>query len=117
MGLFLTANWAFAMRLAPRQETGKFLGLVNLATAGAAAAGRLQGPMIDMLNSYKSGAWYGYSAVFLLGALSISISAGLLHRLSKENSPRIGLSFLDISCCRLRLTCIREGFKMASDFL
>ena len=70
------------MKLAPRQETGKFLGLVNLATAGAAAASRLQGPMIDLLNSLQPGAWFGYSAIFVLGALSISISAALLMQLS-----------------------------------
>ncbi len=44
IGLFITANWALANDLAPAGEAGKFLGLTNLATAGAGAASRLRAP-------------------------------------------------------------------------
>ena len=57
IGLFLTANWALANALAPAAAAGKFLGLTNLATAGAGAVGRLQGPMIDLLNNARPGAF------------------------------------------------------------
>lgn len=78
IGLFLTANWALLNASAPPAEAGLFMGLTNLATAGSGAAGRLQGPLIDALNALRPGAWWGYSALFLLGALFILISALLL---------------------------------------
>jgi UMF1 family MFS transporter len=78
IGLFLTANWALANELAPPAEAGKFLGLTNLATAGAGAIGRLEGPLIDVLNNAWPGAWWGYTGLFLLGAVCILASAWLL---------------------------------------
>lgn len=79
IGLFLTANWALANTLAPAEEAGKFLGLTNLATAGAAAIGRLEGPFIDLFNNAKPGAWWGYAVLFLFGVVCIGISAMLLR--------------------------------------
>lgn len=80
IGLFLTANWALLNNLAPAAEAGKFMGLTNLATAGAGALGRLEGPFIDLLNNARPGAWWGYSGLFLMGALSIAVSAVFLSR-------------------------------------
>jgi MFS family permease len=79
IGLFLTANWALANELAPQAEAGKFMGLTNLATAGAAAVGRLEGPLIDALNNANPGAWLGYMGLFLIGAVCILGSAFLLY--------------------------------------
>jgi MFS family permease len=76
IGLFLTANWALANDLAPRGEAGKYLGLTNLATAGAGATSRLAGPVIDGLNLVVPGAYLGYTALFV-GAAFLS-SASLL---------------------------------------
>jgi MFS family permease len=86
IGLFLTASWALANELAPPGESGKFLGLTNLATAGAGAAGRLEGPFIDLLNNAQPGAWWGYSGMFLLGVFTIVISAILLRNVKTGNS-------------------------------
>ena len=69
IGLFFTANWTLANRLAPPNEAGKFMGLTNLATAGAAAAARLEGPMIDILNNARPGDFWGYKALFIIGAI------------------------------------------------
>jgi MFS family permease len=80
IGLFLTANWALLNELAPAAEAGKFMGLTNLATAGAGALGRLEGPLIDLLNHARPGAWWGYSGLFLMGAVSIAVSALLLTK-------------------------------------
>jgi MFS family permease len=80
IGLFLTANWALANELAPPAEAGKFLGLTNLATAGAGAIGRLEGPFIDLLNNARPGAWWGYAGLFLAGTVCIAISALLLTK-------------------------------------
>jgi MFS family permease len=86
IGLFLTANWALLNELAPVAEAGKFMGLTNLATAGAGAIGRLEGPFIDLLNNAHPGAWWGYSGLFLLGAVSIGISALLLIQVKPKQT-------------------------------
>ncbi|MGC9522430.1 MAG: MFS transporter, partial [Anaerolineae bacterium] len=44
-GVFLSVNWALATDLIPQEEAGKYLGLSNLATAGAGAASRFGGPI------------------------------------------------------------------------
>lgn len=80
VGLFLTSNWANASRLAPPAEAGKYLGLTNLATAGAGAFARLGGPLIDVLNHWKPGVFLGYSALFLFGAVLTLFSAFVIGR-------------------------------------
>jgi MFS family permease len=77
-GIFLSANWALANDLAPAAEAGKFLGLTNLATAGAGAVGRLEGPLIDLLNNARPGQWWGWMMLFTLGAVCILVSTVLL---------------------------------------
>jgi Na+/melibiose symporter-like transporter len=86
MGFFLTANWAMANRLAPKAESGKYMGLTNLATAGAAALARLEGPGIDFFNNASKGAWYGYKGMFILAAVCTVISLLLLPKTREEKS-------------------------------
>ena len=81
IGLFLSANWTLANGLAPEAQSGKFLGLMNLATAGSAAVARLQGPAVDYLNSARPGEWIGYRGVFMFGAACILASALFLARI------------------------------------
>lgn len=83
MGLFLTANWAQANQLAPPAEAGKYLGLTNIATAGAAALSRLAGPAIDALNNARPGAWLGYTALFLFGTVCALASLPLLMKVEE----------------------------------
>ena len=80
IGLFMTSNWALAIQNAPADQAGEYLGLTNLATAGAGALSRLQGPFIDGLNNAYPGAWWGYTLLFLLGATGIAVSAWALKR-------------------------------------
>jgi MFS family permease len=68
IGVFLTANWALATDLAPQADAGKFLGLTNLATAGAGAFSRFSGGIWDWLNFQQPGAFLGYSALFISSA-------------------------------------------------
>jgi MFS family permease len=89
VGLFLTANWAMAMRLSPPSQAGKFLGLTNLATAGAGAFGRLEGPMIDVLNNLVDGAWLGYTALFILAGVAMFVSAVLLRQVMRLSAPAV----------------------------
>ena len=85
IGLFLTANWALANKLAPNDEAGKFLGLTNIATAGSAAIARLEGPAIDWLNALRPGQWAGYTWMFLFGALCMLASLLLLKKIRTES--------------------------------
>jgi MFS family permease len=80
IGLFLTSNWALANQLAPLTQAGRFLGLTNLATAGAAALARLEGPVVDILNSAYPGEWLGYKGIFLLGSVCIALSTWFLSK-------------------------------------
>jgi Na+/melibiose symporter-like transporter len=89
MGLFLTANWAMANRLAPKQESGKYMGLTNLATAGAAALARLEGPGIDFFNNANKGLWYGYKGMFIFAAICTVASLFLLGKTKPKNSRNI----------------------------
>jgi len=82
IGLFLTSNWALANSLAPEAEAGKYLGLTNVATAGSGALARLEGPALDWLNAAQPGAWLGYKALFIFGALCIFLSVFLLRKIS-----------------------------------
>jgi len=83
LGLFLTANWALATRLAPGEEAGKYLGLTNIATAGSAALGRLWGPALDGLNNAWPGMWYGYSTMFICSAVFALLSLLLLIKVKE----------------------------------
>jgi len=84
IGLFLTANWALANKLAPGEEAGKFLGLTNLATAGSGALARLEGPALDWLNGLWPGQWVGYIWLFVFGAVCIVFSMLLLGKISNQ---------------------------------
>lgn len=76
-GIFMSVNWAWAADLAPPAEAGRYLGLSNLATAGASAVSRLAaGPIIDGGNLL--GAGIGYDVLFVLLALAMAASALLL---------------------------------------
>jgi MFS family permease len=77
IGLFLSANWAMANDLAPLGQAGKFLGLTNLATAGAGALSRLAGPGIDALNAIRPGAFWGYDGLFI-GAAFVALASLLV---------------------------------------
>jgi MFS family permease len=84
IGLFISANWALANDLAPEGQAGKFLGLTNIATAGAAAISRLAGPGIDALNAYRPGAYLGYDGLFLGTAIFALLSLLVLTRVPER---------------------------------
>ena len=83
IGFYLTSNWALASRLAPKEEAGKFLGLTNLATAGASAFSKLGGIPIDIANNAAPGRFLGYSGLFLLGGIFALASLILLARVKE----------------------------------
>jgi hypothetical protein len=70
--------------MAPREEAGKYLGFVNLATAGASAGSRLLGIPIDLLNGAHPGKFWGYSGLFILGTAGTLLSLLLLAQVKEE---------------------------------
>jgi MFS family permease len=76
-GLFVTLNWALGTRLAPPAQAGRFLGISNLAGAGAGIVGTgLGGPVADYLEKALPGLGYfvlffAYGILFLLSVASL----------------------------------------------
>lgn len=84
IGVFLSANWALANDLAPLGEGGKFLGLTNIATAGAGALSRLLGLPIDLVNNLRPGEYLGYNVLFLSAAVMSIVSLFILRRVPEQ---------------------------------
>jgi len=76
-GLFYAANWALGTKLVPPAEAGKYLGISNLAGAGAGIVGAgIGGPMADFFNNLQPGLGYLvifaiYAGLFLLSILTL----------------------------------------------
>jgi MFS family permease len=76
-GLFMTANWALGTDLVPANESGRYLGISNLAGAGAGIIGAgIGGLMADYLNGYRPGLGYfaiyaSYAVLFALSSVSL----------------------------------------------
>lgn len=83
-GIFLSVNWAMATDLIPEKEAGKYMGLSNLATAGAGASARLAGPLIDLINNAQPGAYFGYLVVFALAAVFALTGAIMFRRIQSK---------------------------------
>jgi MFS family permease len=75
VGMFWSINWALGTELAPPEKAGKYLGISNLAGAGAGIVGAgIGGPMADFFNLARPG--LGYIVVFAIyGALLLLSSA------------------------------------------
>jgi MFS family permease len=72
-GLFMTANWAMGTNLVPPEEAGRYLGISNLAGAGAGMIGSgIGGPVADYLNQTTPG--LGYFAIFAAYAVLFALS-------------------------------------------
>jgi Na+/melibiose symporter-like transporter len=80
-GAFMSANWAMATDLVPEGEEGRYLGLTNLATAGAVAVANITGPIIDFLNSYSN--QLGYQAIIIVCIILLIISSILQIRIKQ----------------------------------
>ena len=70
-GLFYTANWALGTLLVPKQEAGRYLGISNLAGAGAGAVGAyIGGPIADFVTAQVPQiAGFGYVLIFTIYGL------------------------------------------------
>jgi MFS family permease len=70
-GLFYTANWALGTLLVPKAEAGRYLGISNLAGAGAGAVGAyIGGPIADFVTAQVPQiAGFGYVLIFTIYGL------------------------------------------------
>jgi MFS family permease len=77
-GTFMATNWALGTDLVPAREAGRYLGISNLAGAGAGIVGAgIGGPMADFFNAARPGLGYLvifalYGALFLLSSLALT---------------------------------------------
>jgi Na+/melibiose symporter-like transporter len=85
IGTFLSVNWAWATDLIPAAEAGRYLGISNLATAGAGVLAGLGGPLLDFFNARQPG--QGYTVLFLAAALSYLLGTALLLKVRESRKP------------------------------
>jgi MFS family permease len=71
MGLFYSANWALGTEIVPPKEAGRYLGLSNLAGAGAGAIGAYIGGPIGDQHGYVV-LFTIYGVMFLLSILALA---------------------------------------------
>ncbi len=77
-GTFMATNWALGTDLAPKDQVGKFLGISNLAGAGAGIIGAgIGGPMADFFNALQPSLGYLvivalYGILFLFSTLALT---------------------------------------------
>jgi MFS family permease len=76
-GLFLTTNWALGTTIVPDEKAGRYLGISNLAGAGAGMVGAgIGGPLADLINKSNPGSGYFvlffcYAVLFLFSSLTV----------------------------------------------
>jgi MFS family permease len=81
-GLFYTANWALGTLLVPKQEAGRYLGISNLAGAGAGAVGAyIGGPIADFVTAQVPQVpGFGYVLIFSIYGLLFLFSVFALTK-------------------------------------
>jgi MFS family permease len=75
----MATNWALGTDLVPANDAGRYLGISNLAGAGAGIVGAgIGGPMADFFNAIQPGMGYLvifalYGILFLIASLVMSL--------------------------------------------
>lgn len=67
IGIFLSVNWAWATDLVPAEESGRMLGISNLATAGSGVLAGVGGILLDYFNAQSHN--LGYTVLFASAAV------------------------------------------------
>lgn len=85
-GLFFTANWALGTELVPKNEAGRYLGISNLAGAGAGAVGAyIGGPIADLFTvRVPEVPGLGYVLLFSIYGILFLLSAVALTQVKKR---------------------------------
>ncbi len=87
IGMFFTANWALGTDIVPKKEAGKFLGISNLAGAGAGAVGSyIGGPIADYFTvNFPQTPGLGYMLIFGIYAALFLISSIVLIKVQDQH--------------------------------
>lgn len=87
-GLFFASNWALGTELVPKAEAGRYLGLSNLAGAGAGAVGAyIGGPIADFFTRYVPEVQgLGYILLFTIYGLLFLLSVAALTRVREPRT-------------------------------
>ncbi len=85
-GLFFTANWALGTSLVPKVEAGRYLGISNLAGAGAGAVGAyIGGPIADYFTRRMPATpEVGYVLLFAIYGMMFLLSVAALARVREK---------------------------------
>jgi MFS family permease len=86
IGIFLSANWAWATDLVPAESSGRYLGISNLATAGSGVLAGFGGVALDYFNAQAPNS--GYTILYLGAAICYVL--GTLVVLSIPDRKRSG---------------------------
>jgi predicted MFS family arabinose efflux permease len=86
-GLFYTANWALGTLLVPKEEAGRYLGISNLAGAGAGAVGAyIGGPIADFVTrQVPQVPGFGYVLIFSIYGMLFLFSALAVTQVKKSD--------------------------------
>jgi len=77
-GVFFATNWALGTELVPTEQAGRYLGISNLAGAGAGIVGAgIGGPFADAFNQVQPG--LGYLMLFAIYGLLFVLSIAALR--------------------------------------
>jgi MFS family permease len=84
-GQFYAVNWALGTDLVPKEQAGRYLGLSNLAGAGAGAVGAyIGGPIADLITvRVPELPGMGYLVLFLIYAVLFIVSVAALRGIRK----------------------------------
>jgi MFS family permease len=87
VGIFLAADWALLVDVAPPDQAGRYLGLSNTVTAAAGLlAVAIGGPVADLVNQVQFGA--GYRAIFMLAAIEFALGAWLVRHVPEPRAAQ-----------------------------
>jgi len=90
-GLFWTTNWALGTELVPKAEAGRYLGISNLAGAGAGVVGAgIGGPLADFFNTYRPG--FGYLVVFAIYGVCLLLSSMTLFKVQEPRETTLAVA-------------------------
>ena len=86
IGVFFTTNWALGTDIVPKKDAGKFLGISNLAGAGAGAVGAyIGGPIADYFTTnYPQTPGLGYMLIFAIYGALFLISSIVLIKVQEQ---------------------------------
>lgn len=89
-GVFFAANWALGTDLVPKDEAGRYLGISNLAGAGAGAVGAyIGGPLADYFTVHVPQApGLGYILLFAIYGLLFLLSSAALLGVRERSQPQ-----------------------------